>query len=254
MMARRRKKGLTERQKKILEVLEDFQADPGYPPSIREICDEADISSTSVVNYYLDQLQDMGYIERDSRVSRGIRLLKPLSELSKSSMAAKAKTAAVSVAQTAEEFGRAVGELLQIPVVGRIVAGEPVPVPSSDFPYFDADTWVEVASSQIPTRLQSRNELFALEVEGESMIDAMVNDGDIVIMEQAQEARNGEMVAVWLTDKDETTLKYFYRENGHVRLQPANPQMEAIIINDPSTVQIQGKVVMVIRQVRGLAS
>lgn len=256
MMARRRKKGLTERQKKILEVLEDFQEDTGYPPSIREICDQADISSTSVVNYYLEQLQDMGYIERDSRVSRGIRLIRPLSEVmgSASAMTAKAKTAAASVAQTAEEFGRAVGELLQIPVMGRIVAGEPVPVPSSDFSYFDAETWVEVASSQIPSRQRSSSELFALEVEGESMIDAMVNDGDIVIMERAQEARNGEMVAVWLTDKDETTLKYFYRENGHVRLQPANPKMEAIIINDPSTVQIQGKVVMVIRQVQGLTS
>ena len=79
MMARRRKKGLTERQKKILNVLEDFQDQNGYPPSIREICDQANISSTSVVNYYLDQLQEMSYIERDSRVSRGIRLLKPLS-------------------------------------------------------------------------------------------------------------------------------------------------------------------------------
>ena len=80
------------------------------------------------------------------------------------------------------------------------------------------------------------------------MIDAMVNDGDIVIMKRTQDARNGEMVAVWLTDKDETTLKYFYRENGKVRLQPANPTMKPIYIDDPSTVKIQGKVVMVMRQ------
>jgi repressor LexA len=86
------------------------------------------------------------------------------------------------------------------------------------------------------------------------MIDAMVNDGDIVIMKPAREARNGEMVAVWLDDKDETTLKYFYLENGRVRLQPANPTMKPIYIEDPTTVRIQGKVVMVIRKVGGLPS
>jgi repressor LexA len=81
------------------------------------------------------------------------------------------------------------------------------------------------------------------------MIDAMVNDGDIVIMRQPRDnVKNGEMVAVWLNDKDETTLKYFYRENGGVRLQPANPTMEPIFIDDPSTVEIQGQVVMVVRQ------
>lgn len=84
------------------------------------------------------------------------------------------------------------------------------------------------------------------------MIDAMVFDGDIVIMKPAHEARNGEMVAVWLNDRDETTLKYFFRESDRVRLQPANPTMDPIYIDDPSTVQIQGKVVMVIRQVNGV--
>jgi len=82
----------------------------------------------------------------------------------------------------------------------------------------------------------------------------MVNEGDIVIMKPAREARNGEMVAVWLNDRDETTLKYFYLENGKVRLQPANPTMSPIYIDDPSVVQIQGKVVMVIRKVGGLPS
>jgi repressor LexA len=244
MMARRRKKGLSERQKKILHVLEDFQEQNGYPPSIREICDQAHISSTSVVNYYLDQLQEMDYIERDSRVSRGIRLLKPLSQVTSA-----AKTAAASVKQTAQ----AVGELLQVPVVGRIQAGSPMPVPPSDFSYYDADSMVDVASSLLPSR-EKAGELFALEVQGDSMIDAMVYEGDIVIMKQTNEARNGDMVAVWLNDRDETTLKYFYLENGNVRLQPANPTMQPIIINDPSTVEIQGKVVMVIRQVKGIVA
>lgn len=86
------------------------------------------------------------------------------------------------------------------------------------------------------------------------MIDAMINDGDIVIMRPAQEAHNGEMVAVWLNDKDETTLKYFYREGSRVRLQPANPTMKPIYVDDPTHLRIQGKVVMVIRKVGGLPS
>lgn len=254
MMARRRSKGLSERQKKILEVLEGFQANAGYPPSIREICDQANISSTSVVNYYLDQLQEMGYIERDNRVSRGIRLIRPLSEVIPAAAAATAvKGAAVGIKQKVQEARQAVTEVLRIPVVGRIFASTPVPVPSTDFNYYDAESMVEVASSMLTGR-EKASELFALEVQGDSMIDAMVYEGDIVIMKPAKEARNGEMVAVWLTDRDETTLKYFYQEDGRVRLQPANPEMQPIYIDDPSSVQIQGKVMMVIRQVSGLPS
>lgn len=246
MMARHRAKGLTERQKRILEAVERFQVQNGYPPSIREICEKTSISSTSVVNYYLNQLEETGYIERDGRVSRGIRLLKPLSEI--------AATASAAVKQSARAVSQALDELLHIPVMGRIVAGSPVPVPPSDFSYFDAESMVDVASSLLPQREKGDKDLFALEVQGDSMIDAMVNDGDIVIMKPANEARNGEMVAVWLNDRDETTLKYFYLENGRVRLQPANPTMQPIYIEDPATVQIQGKVVMVIRQVGGLPS
>jgi repressor LexA len=112
---------------------------------------------------------------------------------------------------------------------------------------------VDIARSLLPAREQASSDLFALEVQGESMIDAMVFDGDIVVMKPATEARNGEMVAVWLRDRDETTLKYFYLENGRVRLQPANPTMQPIYLDDPSVVEIQGKVVMVIRQVSSAA-
>jgi len=243
-MARRRAKGLTDRQKKILEVLEHFYKQYGYPPSIREICDNASISSTSVVNYYLEQLEDLGYIERDGRVSRGIRLLKPASD--SEGVGASLVSA---VHRTAQSVRQAVDELLQVPVVGRIVASEPVPVPPSDFSYYDAESMVEVARSLLPAR-EKGEKLFALEVQGNSMIDAMIFDGDIVIMKPAQEVRNGDLVAVWLNDRDETTLKYFYLENGRVRLQPANPTMGPIYVDDPSVVDIQGKVVMVIRQVQ----
>jgi repressor LexA len=246
MMARHRAKGLTDRQKKILEALERFQDQNGYPPSIRELCEKTSISSTSVVNYYLNQLEDSGYIERDGRVSRGIRLVRPLSET--------AAAVTGSLKQSAHRVAEAVEELLHIPKVGVIVAGLPAPMPASDFSYYDAESMVDVARSLLPTRERDVDKLYALEVRGDSMIDAMVNDGDIVIMKPAQEALNGEMVAVFLTEKDETTLKYFYKEGGRVRLQPANPTMGPIYVEDPSKLRIQGKVVMVIRQVGGLPS
>lgn len=234
-MARKRK-GLGERHHKILDVLERFNDQNGYPPSIREIGKRTEISSTSVVNYYLDQLEEDGYIERDRNVSRGVRLLKN-----------KYGQVYEQAAQLVEKVRDAAEELFQIPIVGRIVASAPMPVPPSDFSYYDEESMVEVARNMIPQR--DTQDLFALEVQGDSMIDAMVHDGDIVIMKRASEAKNGEMVAIWLADRDETTLKYFYKENGQVRLQPANPTMQPIIVDNPRAVRIQGKVVMVIRQV-----
>jgi repressor LexA len=229
MMARK-KAGLGERHKRILKFLEKFQAENGYPPSIREIGENTNISSTSVVNYYLNQLEEMDYIERESNVSRGIRLLKNLEgNLSQ----------AVQV----------VSDMFTVPVVGRIVAGEPVPVPSSDFNYYDQETGIDIARSLLPPR-EKTADLFALEVQGDSMIDAMVNDGDLVVMRSVSSAENGEMVAVWLSDRDETTLKYFFKENGKIRLQPANPSMKPIIIDNPAQVQVQGKVVLVIRRLK----
>ncbi len=245
-MPRQRTKGLKDRQRKILEVLDSFQVKNGYPPSIREIRDNAHISSNSVVIYHLIQLEEMGYIERDGHVSRGIRLLKPISEIL-GTVAATASRVKDNAAEAVSEARHTLEEVLQIPVVGRIFASEPVPVPTSDFSYMDAEAFIDVARSMLPKREKTDN-LFALEVRGDSMIDAMVYDGDLVIMKPTEQANNGEMVAVWLTDEDETTLKYFYRENGKIRLQPANPTMKPIY-KDPRVVKIQGKVVMVIRSV-----
>ena len=227
----RKKAGLGERHKRILQFLEKFQAENGYPPSIREIGENTSITSTSVVNYYLNQLEEMNYIERESNVSRGIRLIRTF------------EGNLVKAAQT-------ISDMFSVPVIGRIVAGEPVPVPSSDFNYYDQETGIEIARSLLPSK-EKTEDLFALEVQGDSMIDAMVNDGDIVIMRPITQPNNGEMVAVWLSDRDETTLKYFYLENGRVRLQPANPRMSPIIIDDPTHVQVQGKVVLVIRRLEG---
>ncbi len=232
MMAKTRK-GLSQRHTNILNCIQEWQTEKGYPPSIREIGSETQISSTSLVNYYLNQLEDMGYIERESNVSRGINLIKD----SAGELVQNLKTGVSNLVE----------QLISIPLVGNIIAGEPMPVPASDFSYYDPESGVDIARSLLP-RNENLGDLYALKVQGDSMIDAMVNDGDIVVMRRTNQARNGEMVAIWLNDRDETTLKYFYAENGRVRLQPANPSMQPIIINNPNIVEIQGKVLLVIRQ------
>ncbi len=234
MAPRRRSQTLTDPQIKVLKVIEDYQNSNGFPPSIRDIQDLGKFSSTSVVNYYLEQLETMGHIKRSGHVSRGIRLVRPFSDI------------AQAAGQKLQNVRESVQQVLRIPVMGRIFASEPVPVPPSDFAYLDAESVVSVARSMLPAR-EKVEELFALEVNGDSMIDAMVNDGDIVIMKPAKDVHNGDLVAIWLRDKDETTLKYFYLEDGKVRLQPANPTMKPIYIDDPATVDIQGKIVMIIR-------
>jgi repressor LexA len=237
MMARR-SEGLSDRHRRIMEFLTAFQEQNGYSPSIRQIGDHITVKSTSLVDYYLNQLEEMGYITREGRVSRSIRVLRPMY----SGVAGKLGGAVRKVAAS-------VSDLIQIPIMGRIVASAPIPMPTSDLAYFDSESSVEMARSLLPAR-DKPSELFALEVQGDSMIDAMINDGDIVIMKPAQEASNGDMVAVWLDDRDETTLKYFFKENNRIRLQPANPTMDPIYVDNPASLRIMGKVVMVIRQVR----
>ncbi len=231
MMMVRKSKGLSERHLKILTLLEQYTG-KGYPPSIREIGEQTGITSTSVVNYYLEQLEKWGYIERDRRISRGLRVVPEM-----------LANLGLAVAETVNDF-------LRIPVLGRIGASLPMPVPASDFNYYDAEAGVEIARSLLPAK--KVDGLFALEVQGDSMIDAMVNDGDIVVMRRVNnnaEAKNGDMVAIWLPARDETTLKYFYKEANHYRLQPANPTMQPIYIDKNERLEIKGKVVMVIRKV-----
>ena len=236
----RKSAGMGDRHRKIMRFLSKFQEESGYSPSIRQIGEAIGVKSTSLVDYYLKQLEEMGKIERDSHVSRSIRLMDDVSVGS---------TLVDSVRETVQKAS----EMFSIPVAGRIVASAPIPVPSSDVGYYDPESRVDIARSLLPAK-EKLDDLFALEVEGDSMIDAMINSGDLVIMRQAKEARNGEMVAVWLDDNDETTLKYFYREGKRVRLQPANPTMDPIYIDHPENLRIMGKVVMVIRQIQGVAA
>jgi repressor LexA len=226
----RKTEGLGKRHEKIMHFLAEFQEKKGFSPSIRDIGENIGVKSTSLVDYYLNQLEEMGFIKRDKHISRSICIRKSL-------VAAQSVTERINAG--VQNMTSAINEIFSIPVMGRIFASEPIPMPASDVPFFDQESSIEIASSLLPSR-EKPEDLFALEVQGDSMIDAMVNDGDMVIMRRAQQAENGDMVAVWLDDKDETTLKYFYKEPNRVRLQPANPNM--------------GKVVMVIRQVKSLAA
>ena len=135
----RKSMGLSERHRKILEYVEDYQKQYSYPPSIREIGDRTGITSTSVVNYYLAQLEKQGYIQREKNISRGIRVLK--------SLPGSLKPAANRIAQAAQDAVAAAGELFHIPVIGRIVAGLPMPMPQNDFAYFDPESGIDIARS-----------------------------------------------------------------------------------------------------------
>jgi repressor LexA len=210
-------KKLSDKQRRIISYINRFLSDEGYPPSIRDIQAGCGISSTSVVDYNLNILESKGHIRRHAEVSRGIKLLTrtPDSE-----------------------------PMLAVPVIGTIAAGEPIPVPAPD-------TWDVAAVSETmgvsPELTRGREGVYALRVKGMSMVDALINDGDIVLMQQASAVENGEMAAVWLRAEKEATLKKVYVEPDRVRLQPANSQMKPLYAS-PDNVAIQGRVIAVIRQ------
>lgn len=208
--------GLSAKQQNMLEFIREFIRDNSYPPSIRDIGRALGISSTSVVKYNLDILVREGHIERDRTVSRGIKLPE-------------------------RAMNRADANTVRVPLLGVIAAGSPIPVLTEGTREAALD-FLELTRDIV----KDPRDIYALQVKGNSMIDALVHDGDVVIMRQQDDADNGEMVAVWLRDREETTLKRFYREGQRVRLQPANPSMEPIYVH-PADVRIQGKVVAVIR-------
>lgn len=208
---------LSERQRNILEFIREFIGERQFPPSIREIGETVGISSTSVVKYNLDALERKGYIERDGEISRGIRLVDALADH--------------------------LAEVFHVPVLGRIAAGVPIPVPDADFSPFGYDTTIELTRDIV----KDVSSTYALEVQGDSMVDALIHDGDIVVMRHTERVENGELAAVWLRDQEETTLKRFYLEGDEVRLQPANPTMGPMFY-PANGVEVMGKVLLVIRQ------
>jgi repressor LexA len=210
-------KDLSRRQQAILRFIERFLDENDYPPTIRDIQTELGISSTSVVDYNLKALEARGLIRRNSKISRGIELV-----------------------------NRGVGRrnVVAIPVIGQIAAGLPIPVPG-DLEGSDAAEMVELGADLVPN---SGRGLFALRVKGHSMVDALINDGDVVVLRHQETCENGETVAVWLKDQKETTLKKFYLEGDKVRLQPANVTMDPIF-TAADNVEVQGRLVTVLRAV-----
>jgi|WetSurMetagenome_2_1015567.scaffolds.fasta_scaffold47116_2 repressor LexA len=196
---------------RVLNFITAFKRRKGYAPTVKEIADNCTITSLSVVQYHLDQLEQAGLIKREKNKSRSIST---------------------------------VGEPkigCEVPLLGVIAAGHPIGVP-------DSETWETAANRiEVPAYIvQGRQGTYALEVRGNSMVDAMIGDGDVVIMHHTYDVKNGDVVAAWLKNEQEVTLKKIYFEGDQVRLQPCNPFMMPFY--QPATnVEVQGKVIGVIR-------
>ncbi len=197
---------LTRRQREILDYLKEFIDERGYAPSLEEIGARFGLSSLATVHKHLMNLQEKGFIRRAWNRSRSVELV-----------------------QT-----RAGGRAVDLPLLGYVAAGEPI------------EAVVGAETVTVPEDLVGTRETYALRVRGSSMIDEQIRDGDLVVVEDRQVARNGEMV-VALLDGTDVTLKTFYREKNHIRLQPANKAL-APIIATPEAVRVQGVVIGVMRR------
>lgn len=202
----------TNTRESILEFIRAFRRDNDYSPSVREVARHCGIKSPSVVQYHLDQLQQTGFITKGKDRSRSVGV---------------------------------VGETRQaaeVPLLGVIAAGQPIGVPSVDKWSSEAERMIDVPREI----MRGRKDLFALRVRGNSMVDAMIADSDIVVMEQADTIKNGDVAACWLENEQEVTLKKVFFEKDRVRLQPCNPYMLPMY-HDAANVRFQGRVVAVLR-------
>ena len=197
---------ITKKQEEILEYIKDQIMNRGFPPAVREICEAVNLKSTSSVHAHLETLEKNGYIRRDPTKPRAIEILD-------------------------DNFNMVRRELVNVPVVGRVAAGEPILATENVESYFP-----------IPAEYVPKNPTFMLTVKGASMINAGIFSGDHLLIEQKSTAENGEIIVALLDDS--ATVKTFYKEDGHYRLQPQNDAMEPIITDD---VQILGKVIGVFR-------
>ena len=197
---------ITKKQEEILEYIKDQIMNRGFPPAVREICEAVNLKSTSSVHAHLETLEKNGYIRRDPTKPRAIEILD-------------------------DNFNMVRRELVNVPVVGRVAAGEPILATENVESYFP-----------IPAEYVPKNPTFMLTVKGDSMINAGIFSGDHLLIEQKSTAENGEIIVALLDDS--ATVKTFYKEDGHYRLQPQNDAMEPIITDD---VQILGKVIGVVR-------
>jgi repressor LexA len=204
---------LSDTRQRIVGFIRNFVEGKGYAPTMGEIQKALGLSSKSLVEYHLKALQEEGVIDRVPELARAMEI---------SGVGKRARGVAL---------------------LGTIAAGQPIPVPTEDTWQVVPEEMVEVPADMLPSNIQA----FALRVQGKSMIDAFVDDGDIVVLEAVPDVENGQMVAAWLIDEQTATLKRLYREAGRIRLQPANPSMEPIYV-DPDNLQVQGRVIAVLRK------
>ena len=197
---------ISKKQEEILEYIKSQILQRGFPPAVREICEAVNLKSTSSVHSHLETLEKNGYIRRDPTKPRAIEILD-------------------------DAFNLTRREMVQVPILGRVAAGEPLLAEENVEEYYP-----------IPVEMLPNNDVFMLKVRGESMINAGILDGDYVVVEKRQTASNGEMVVALIDDG--ATVKTFYREEGVIRLQPENDNMDPFILTD---VEILGKVVAVMR-------
>lgn len=219
-----------ERKQKILDCIARTVAERGYPPSVREIAEAVGLASTSAVHHHLTALEREGLLERGSHSSRALRLTaRGATELEMPAARPLARgTSRVTPFRMPVDR-----DVLALPVLGEIAAGQPI------------EAYEEGAESlDVPRSLQARDDSYVLRVRGKSMIDALIDDGDYVVVQPQATARDGDIVVALLEDNG-VTLKRFFREKDRIRLQPANAEMEPIYATE---VQVQGKVVGVIRK------
>ena len=204
-------KKITKKQKEVLQYIKKFIVNNGYPPAIREIGDGLGLSSPATVHAHLKKLEEAGKIRKTNHKFRTIEILGE------------------------NEFMTEDSNLVKVPLLGKVTAGNPIE--AIEMP----DNFFDLPASLIP----ARETIFTLEVDGESMINAGIYDGDIIIVQKQKNARNGEIV-VALTEDNEVTLKTFYKEKDHIRLQPENDYMEPILLHN---VEILGKAIGLYRKI-----
>ena len=203
---------ITQKQSEILEYMKNEILNRGFPPSVREICEAVHLKSTSSVHSHLETLEKNGYIRRDPTKPRAIEIVD-------------------------DNFNLVRRETVNVPIIGKVSAGQPLLAVENIDGYFP-----------IPSEYMPNNKTFMLVVQGDSMINAGIFNGDYVIVEQQQTAENGQQVVALV--EDSATVKTFYKEDGHIRLQPENDTMEPIIVEQDQFFQILGKVIGVFRFMR----
>ena len=203
-------KGLTKRQDEILTYIKEYVVSNGYPPTVREICAAIGVSSPATVHAHLQNLENKGMIKKEETKNRAIELL------------------------VDNEFAPKDDMVVEVPLLGRITAGSPIEAIEHPDEYFSLPAYM----------IPNDKEVFTLNVSGESMINAGIFDGDIIVIEKTNTARNGEIVAA-MTAENEVTLKRFYKEDGYFRLQPENDTMDPIILDQ---VTILGKAIGLYRK------